>query len=260
MKPFVLVLLVAVGGVGLGGASVAGVTATVTDTCSAEEHAAWDEAGAPFSAIQGNVPNAQDDFIIHEPSGQPSGRYCARDTRVHPFNDPDGPAVGVAQEASGWGEEAVKETVTPFMRMVGKSITARYAGAMPQYKCLGGIPCPLPAPLAKSSGFQLRLSAGGGLQPAGSYAFLEYRRAAGDPDKLSIPFVVLSAHKGDWLEFSLRGEVFWKAELVNLNANELYEVSVPNTSPKHGLVVLGLYLNAEVASDSVVYVPTALEP
>jgi hypothetical protein len=257
MRQFFLVLLVAIAGLGSCGVSVAGVTATVTDTCSAEEHAAGDAAGELSLQIQGNVPYAPEDFIIHEPSGRLSGKMCARDTRVHPFNDPSGPAVGAAQMASSWGEAAVKEVLTSFGGAMAQSIVARQAGAMPHYECVGGRPCPLPASLQKSRGFQLRLSAGGGLQPAGTYTFLQYHRTASDVPRLSIPFVVLSARKGDWLEFSLRGAVFWKAELVDLNANELYVVPVPDAVPEHGLTVLGLYLNAESGSDSVVFMPTA---
>ena len=197
--------LLAIASVRIGEVAVAGVTATVTDTCSAEEHAAGDAANVFSSQLQGNVPSAQDDFIIHEPSGQPSGRPCTRDTRIHPFNDPNGPAVGTTVAANEWGEDTVKEFLGSFAQFMGEAMLGRQAGAMPHYQCVSGRPCPLPPSLQTSRGFQLRLSAGGGLQPAGTYAFLQYRRYASDRAQVSIPFVVVNAHKGDWLEFSLRG-------------------------------------------------------
>jgi hypothetical protein len=257
MRQFILILLVSAAGVGLGGGAAAGVTTSVTDTCSAEEHVAGDLTGELFTQLRGNVPGAQDDFVLHEPSGRPSGKPCARDTRIHPFNDTNGPAVGAAQEASTLGEEAVKKALADFATVAAKLLAGRQAGAMPHFECLVGRPCALPAPLQRSRGFQLRLSAGGGMQPAGTYTFLQYRPVAGDPARYSIPFVILEASPDDWLEFSMRGEVFWKTQLVDLKVGELYFVPVPEV-PEHALQLLGLYLNAESGSRSVVYVPTEM--
>lgn len=235
--------------------SLAGVAVQVADSCTPEQHAAGDVARELEATIRTNVPFAAEDFVIHEPSGDALRSPCARDTHIHPFNDFDGVAVGEAQ-ASHLEGDALERAFAPFAVLVARSVTINPRGAMPRFRCLAGQPCLLPDALRKASGFELKVSAAGGLMPSGTYIFFGYRRTPADAVEVRIPFIVLKAHTGDVLELSLQGEVFWRSRLDELDAGQLYFASVPDTLPSHALAVIGLYLNAQAASDSEVLIPT----
>jgi hypothetical protein len=233
----------------------AGVTVTVTDTCTAEQHALGDEAQSLSATVVGNVLMSAPDFILHEPSGDPLRSPCARDTRIHPFNDLDSPSVGSADPFSGRSEDELATMLKPFSLVSRTGIVQRQAGAMPHKQCSSGMTCVLPEVVQKTRGFELRPPAGGGQQPSGTYSFMLYGRPPSESADYRVPFVLLKAHKGDWLEFSLRGVVFYRAALADLDTNTLYFAPPPEDVPRYGLLVLGLYLNAETGSDSEVYVP-----
>jgi hypothetical protein len=236
----------------------AGVTATEASDCGSDIGKPENALHPLFGAILGNVPNARLDFIIRQPYGQSGRVLCNRDIRVHPFNDTESPAFGMAENADGSNQKEMGEGIAAFSRALGQFMVVRQAGPIPRFQCLSGLKCSLPKELQKSEGFQLRPSALGGLAGDGVYAFLQLVPPGNVPVQYRIPFVVQKARQGDWLEFSLQGRVFWKAQLSELKVDELYWVTVPEWPLEADLVVLGLYLNTGTVSDSVVYIPTVL--
>jgi hypothetical protein len=238
--------------------ALAGVTVQVTDSCSPEQHAAGDVAHELEATVRTNVPFAAEDFVIHEPSGDAVRSPCARDTQIHPFNDLEGAGVGEARISNEAGD-SLEKALAPFSLLLRGAVEINPRGAMPHFQCSMGHQCRLPDLLRKSRGFALKVSAAGGLMPTGTYTFFGYRRTPADSAELRIPFVVLKAHTGDVLEFSLQGEVFWRSRLDDLHAGKLYFATVPDTLSRHAFAVIGLYLNAEAASDSEVFIPTDID-
>ena len=245
--------------VALDKAAQAGMTVTVSDTCTAAERAA--EKPGPFD---GNmvIPGrafAPQDLTIHEPGPQTLRHPCAMDTVIHPVNAPSGPAIGTTEMVGDLNEAQISDRLNAFYGVFQSSLEIGQAGASPFFRC--AIPtCPLPDILAPTSGILMRTGASGGDESLGAYLFINGRRHAHDPLLRAIPFVVLAAHEDDWLEFSNRGTIFWKAPVTDFKLNQLYFAVVPESAQENAFGLWGYYLNDTLASASVVYVPTFAPP
>ena len=167
--------------------------------------------------------------------------------------------MGPTDAAADLGAEEIAERLDAYFDAFLNSAEVAKSESLPHYQCVGPT-CPLPASLERSQGFQLRRGASGGMESTGSYVFLETRHLSSHADLKVIPFVVLVAGKGDWLEFSNRGEVFWKAPVTDFTPDALYFAVVPDSMRAEPHGVWGWYLNNTPLSTSVIYVPTLPPP
>lgn len=233
----------------------AGVTAQTSGSCGSDAPALPD-ARPKDIAIFGGGPSAPDDLVMREVFDEPSHVSCVRETRIHPYNETDAPAVGATEALTGAGDERAQEVIAAFVEFMANAAPGQRWGSMPRVNC-SAAPCPVPALLMHSAGFQLSPASGGGFSSKGAYAFFQRTRLPGEPSALSIPFVVEKAHDGDVLELSWRGSVFFRAPVDSLTIGELYWVPVPESVLSSPAGVLGLFINTSVGSNSTVYFPTA---
>lgn len=242
----------------LSGAARAGMTVDVTDTCGEKGRTPAAEARDDMTVV-GIHTSGPEDLVIRDYAGNPTRWGCAKVSVIHPRNVPEGPGLGETEAGADMSDEAQQERLASFYPLMQRAIALRQTESFGPYRC-SVVQCPIPEFLKRGSGFQLRhgteLGLSGTAEYLGTFAFFEATRPATDEHPLRIPFVVLRADPGDWLEFSNRGAVFWKARVTDFKPGQVYFAVVPEAvrDVPHG--VWGIYLNSAAASDSVIYVPT----
>ena len=160
----------------LAGPAHAGMSVSVSDSCTAQERAAADAAPVDRFVVEPRRSSAPEDLLIQELSGKSLNGPCRSESTIHPQNVPEGPAIGASESQADLSDEEQLERLNNFYQLIQNTIQVSQSGGFPIYRCTV-IACPLPAILQHGTGFQMKYGAegklGSGSGPLGTFVYLE---------------------------------------------------------------------------------------
>jgi len=145
--------------------------------------------------------------------------------------------VNVCQEIKNWYEDGLKPDDNPDWQDLKKKIQRDYKRRQflnnvngPKYQQHRGVCGGLSGACYPASGVRGSIKTGHVITTA-SPGYMTFEAGpinfTGTGEVL-VPFLITSKAPGDWLAFSVNGELFWGADLDELELDELYWVAIPD--------------------------------